>query len=48
MRCWKESAKAEDRRPIEVGCRGLVSQSFIRALKMLGVNGLENIKAIAY
>lgn len=32
--------------PIEVGCRGFVGQSLIRALKMLGVKGLHNRKAI--
>ena len=28
--------------PIEVGCRGFIGQSLIRALKMLGVKGLHN------
>lgn len=32
--------------PIEVGCRGFVGQSLIRALKMLGVKGLHIRKAI--
>ena len=32
--------------PIEVGCRGFVGQSLIRALKMLGLKGLHNRKAI--
>ncbi|XP_073731592.1 uncharacterized protein [Misgurnus anguillicaudatus] len=32
--------------PIEVGCRGFVGQSLIRALKMLGVKGLHSRKAI--
>ncbi|XDV14344.1 hypothetical protein PO909_014615 [Leuciscus waleckii] len=31
--------------PIEVGCRGFVGQSLIRALKMLGVKGLHIRKA---
>ena len=32
--------------PIEVGCRGFVGQSLLRALKMLGVKGLQSRKAI--
>ncbi|XP_063050108.1 uncharacterized protein LOC134444859 [Engraulis encrasicolus] len=32
--------------PIEVGCRGFAGQSLIRALKMLGLRGLQNRKAI--
>lgn len=32
--------------PIEVGCRGFAGQSLIRALKMLGVKGLHNRRAI--
>ncbi|XP_075343502.1 uncharacterized protein LOC142401936 [Odontesthes bonariensis] len=32
--------------PIEVGCRGFAGQSLIRALKMLGLKGLQNRRAI--
>lgn len=32
--------------PIEVGCRGFTGQSLVRALKMLGIKGLHNRRAI--
>lgn len=32
--------------PIEVGCRGFVGQSLVRALKMLGVRELHDKRAI--
>lgn len=32
--------------PIEVGCRGFIGQSLVRALKMLGVRGQPSRRAI--